>query len=426
VRNLTTAHNLQIAKIVTFATCGMGRGRGTGVGGMSLDEALEPLVPTVTQALLDSFKNGQTHGRGALAYLVRVLPLLNRHACDLWRKERHVPYLLTICDYLYTTGHRSRYFDGVLFKPGAGREGTAECYPNLEKKPKTLLNLETINVHRRKLAEKLSENPDLFRQPGLLSNLSSLHVPSQFYLCIWQMHNAFRAHPRYDEVFTECQRAGCTRPALLKREPCCEDEEEDNESSEAEYWKCCRDGDSPPPTSSLPSSMAFCCHGCFKAASAEFKQMVKFDIVTPSTPARKAKSRHAHKRRDGGTSTPAQLYRAAVQRNLAIDRQLRNQPQLQMQHYPSSMANHEQLLRERIIMLSVDLGLLYAASIVTHMNPKHPLPNRDNWRDYPKFYIDAVCKVRHIYLAYGKGALARGDESELWMRRLRDRLLEIF
>ena len=403
----------------------MGRGRGT-TGGhrMSLDEALEPLVPTVAQALLDSFRYGRSHGRGALAYLVRVLPLLNRHAWDLWRKERHVPYLLTICDYLYTTGHRSRYLDGVPFRPTLPCEDQrGNLYPNLEKKPKTLLNLETVHVHRRKLAEKLSENPDLFSD--LLSG-STIHVPFQFHVSIWQMHFAFREHPRYDEVFTECQRAGCTRPALLKQETYCEDEKEDNESSEAEYWKCCRDGDSPPPTSSLPSSMAFCCHGCFKAASAEFKQMVKFDIVTPSTPARKAKSRHAHKRRDGGTSTPAQLYRAAVQRNLAIDKQLRNQPQLQMQHYPSSMANREQLLRERKTMLSVDLGLLYAASIVTHMNPKHPLPNRDNWRDYPKFYIDAVCRVRNVYLAYGQGELARGNESELWMRRLRDRLLEIF
>ena len=390
---------------------------------MSLDEALEPLVPTVAQALLDSFKNGQTRGRGALAYFVRVLPLLNRHACDLWRKERHVPYLLTLCDYLYKSGHRNRYLDGVLFRPGIAREGTAQLYDDFQEKPKTLHNLETIHILRRKLAHALSENPDFF---AAKLDDSTLHVPSQFYLCIWQMHNAFRAHPRYDEVFTECQRAGCTRPALHKREPHGEDEDEDDESSEAEYWKCCRDGDSPPPTSTLPSSMAFCCHGCFKAASAEFRQMVKFDIATPSTPARKAKSRHAHKRRDGGTSTPAQLYRAAVQRNLAMDKQLRNQPQVKMQHYPSSMASHEQLLRERITMLSVDLGLLYAASIVTHMNPKHPLPNRDNWRDYPKFYIDAVCKVRHIYLAYGKGELARGNESELWMRRLRDRLLEIF
>lgn len=390
---------------------------------MSLSEAIEPLVPTVANLLRESFKHGHSHGRGALAYLLRVLPLLNRHACDLWRKERHVPYLLTLCDYLYTTGHRDRYLDGVLYQPGIAREGTAQCYPDLEKKPKAFLTLELILLRRQKLANALSENPDFFADT--LSG-STIDTPNQFYLSIWQMHNAFREHPRYNEVFTECQRAGCTRPALFKRAPHGQDEDEDDESSEAEYWKCCRDGDSPPPMSSLPSSMAFCCYGCFKAASAEFRQMVKFDIATPATPVRKAKSRHAHTRRDGGTSTPAQLYRAAVQRNLAIDKQLRNQPQVTTRHYPSSMANRERLRRERITMLSVDLGLLYAASIVTHMNPKHPLPNRDNWRDYPKFYIDAVCRVRSIYLAYGQGQLARGDESELWMRRLRDRLLEIF
>ena len=413
-----------------FATCGaVGTGAvATAVvvvaaGRMSLSEAIEPLVPTVANLLSESFKYGHSHGRGALAYLLRVLPLLNRHACDLWRKEQGVPYLLTLCDYLYKTGHRDRYLDGVLHRPNMGPEDVAKLYDDLEKKPKALLTLELILLRRQKLAEALSENPGLFADA---LSWSTIEPPSQFYLSIWQMHNAFREHPRYKEVFTECQRAGCSRPALLKRTPHGQDEEEDDESSEAEYWKCCRDGDSPPPMSSLPSSMAFCCYGCFKAASAEFRQMIKFDIVTPATPVRKAKSRHAHKRRDGGTSTPAQLYRAAVQRNLAIDKQLRNQPQVTTQHYPSSMANRERLQRERITMLSVDLGLLYAASIVTHMNPKHPLPNRDNWRDYPKFYIDAVCRVRHIYLAYGQGQLARGDESELWMRRLRDRLLDIF
>ena len=227
---------------------------------MSLDEALEPLVPTAVQVLLDSFKNGRTDGRGALAYLVRILPLLNRHACDLWRKEDQVPYLLALCDYLYTTGHRSRYLDGFPFRPTLPCEDQRGImYPDLEKKPKSLPNLETVHVHRKKLAEKLSENPALFRD---VLHGSTIHVPFQFHVCIWQMHFAFREHPRYDEVFTECQRVGCTRPALLKHGEYCEEEDEDNESSEAEYWKCCRDGDSPPPMSSLPSSMAFCCHGC--------------------------------------------------------------------------------------------------------------------------------------------------------------------
>ena len=354
-------------------------------------------MPTVANLLSESFKYGHSRTRCARVPL-RVLPL-NRHACDLCLARTGRSVSLTLCDYLYKTGHRDRYLDGVLHRPNMGPEDVAKLYDDLEKKPKALLTLELILLRRQKLPKRSARTPASLRTRSLVDDRTA----HQFYLSIWQMHTAFRAHPRHTEVFTECQRAGCSRPALLKRTPHGQDEEEDDESSEAEYWKCCRDGDSPPPMSSLPSSMAFCCYGCFKAASAEFRQMIKFDIVTPATPVRKAKSRHAHKRRDGGTSTPAQLYRAAVQRNLAIDKQLRNQPQVTTQHYPSSMANRERLQRERITMLSVDLGLLYAASIVTHMNPKHPLPNRDNWRDYPKFYIDAVCRVRHIYLAYGQG-----------------------
>ena len=396
---------------------------------MSLSEAIEPLVPTVAHLLLETFKTGQTHGRGALAYLLRVLPLLNRHACELWRKERQVPYLLTLCDYLYKSGHRDRYFDGVLFfKPGSPREGMAQGYPSLEEKPKTLLDLETIHVRRRKLAEKLSDNPALFCQPGLLGN-STLHVPAQFYLCIWQMHTVFREHPRYDQVFTECQRVGCTRPALLAPPAVVDDD--DSESSEAEYWKCCRDGRSPPPRSSLPSDMSFCCHGCYKVTNSEFKRLLKFDIETPSTTPRTAnvRSRYARRGADARIATPHQLYRAAVHRNLAVHRQLRSQPQVETRHYPSSMANREQLLRERTTMLSVDLGLLYAASLVyelpERLRPTCPLPNRDNWREHAKFYLGAVDAVRTIYLQHGHGQLAR-DSSELWLRRLRDQLLDIF
>lgn len=381
---------------------------------MSLSEALEPLVPTVAHLLLDSFKNAQVHGRGALAYLLRVLPLLNRHARDLWRKERHVEYLLTLCDYLYNTGHRDRYLDGVLFRPTLPCEDQrGKLYDDLEKKPKTLLNLETIYVHRRKLAEKLSENPSLF---AVELDGSTIHVPFQFHVSIWQMHFAFRKHPRYNEVFTECQRVGCTRPALIAPPAVVDD---DSESSEAEYWKCCRDGRSPPPKSSLPSDMSFCCHGCYRVTNSEFKRIVKFDIETPSTSSRLA-----------GPTTPTQLYRAAVKRNLAIIRQMRDQPQVVTRHYPSTMADREQLLRERTTMLSVDLGLLYVASFLydapERLQPDRPLPNRDNWREHASSYLTAAANVRAVYLQYGKGKLARGDTNELWMRRLRDRLFHIF
>jgi len=381
---------------------------------MSLSEVLEPLVPTVAQALFEDLKHGQTHGRGVLAYMVRVLPLINREARDRWRKEPNVAIMLTVCAYLYDSGHRDRYLDGVLFDDET--EALATQYQAFEPKPKGILDLTTIHIRRKQTVEKLQANPSLFAHacPGM-----QLPLPTQFYLSIWQMHSAFRCHPRYSLYFAECQRVGCHRPALIETPgTAAADSDDDDESSEAEYWKCCRDGKSPRPTSSLPSDMIFCCHGCYKIANSEFKRLVKFDIETPSTSSRL-----------GGSTTPTQLYRAAIKRNLAIARQLRNQPQVETRHYPSTMANREQLLRERITMLSVDLGLLYAASMLhdapKRLKPNRPLPNRDNWREHASSYLTAAAFVRDVYLQYGKGLLAR-DGTELWLRRLRDQLFYIF
>ena len=134
--------------------------------------------------------------------------------------------------------------------------------------------------------------------------------------------------------------------------------------------------------------------------------------------------------RHGKATTPPLLYRAAIKRNLSIARQLRNQPQVLTRHYPSTMANRERLLRERTIMLSVDLGLLFVASKVFQLpetsksRPKE-LPDRDDWRDNASQYFDAVECVRSIYLAHGKGILAR-DGTERWIRKLHDHVLNIF
>jgi len=381
--------------------------------GMSLSLALEPLVPTVSSLVHDALAQGQSRGRGALAYLLRVLPLISRDARDLWRAQPGVAMLLTFCGFLYPNERADRYLDNVLFSDDLkDPDGTIFDTP-----PKGLLDLSTIHLYRTKLAERM--------EGGALPTVND--VARNFYHAIWQMHDEFRKHSKYHLHFTECQRVGCTRPAFVTPPPI--DASNAEESSEAEYWKCCRDGRSPPPEGSLPSDMSFCCYGCYKVTSAEFKTVVRFDIETPSAGERRTNSRSTYRRRGSSSITPTQLYRVATQRNLAIARQLRDQPQVTTQHYPSTMANREQLVRERTTMLSVDLGLLYVASLLhdapRRLKPNRPLPNRDNWRDYANCYLNAVCNVRAVYLQYGNGALAR-DSSELWMRRLRDRMLDIF
>jgi hypothetical protein len=374
-----------------------------------LADALEPLVPTAVQLLQEAVTLNQPEGLGMLVYLVRVLPLLNREARDLWRKEYDAVALLTLCDYFFNSGHRLRYMDGVL--PSDGNDSTSwtePLDPVLMPAPQRVIALESIFKNRATLAETLVREERLGE--------GDVSAALQFELSIVQEHLAFKQHASYAQYFGTCQRVGCSRPALLI--PPDVDPDPDDAPSEAEYWKCCRDGRAPPPTSSLPSDMSFCSHGCYKAANTEFKRLVKFDIATPVCQTRR-----------GRGPTPARLYQAAIKRNLGIARELRAKPQVQTKHYPTSMANRETILREQTTMLSVDLGLLYAAQHVhelpARLRPDRPMPRTEDWRKHASCYLNAVENVRKVYMKHGRGELARGG-TELWLRRLRDQLLNIF
>lgn len=374
-----------------------------------LADALEPLVPTAVQLLQEAVTLNQPEGLGMLVYLVRVLPLLNREARDLWRKEYDAVALLTLCDYFFNSGHRLRYMDGVL--PSDGNDSTSwtePLDPVLMPAPQRVIALESIFKNRATLAETLVREERLGE--------GDVSAALQFELSIVQEHLAFKQHASYAQYFGTCQRVGCSRPALLI--PPDVDPDPDDAPSEAEYWKCCRDGRAPPSTSSLPSDMSFCSHGCYKAANTEFKRLVKFDIATPVCQTRR-----------GRGPTPARLYQAAIKRNLGIARELRAKPQVQTKHYPTSMANRETILREQTTMLSVDLGLLYAAQHVhelpARLRPDRPMPRTEDWRKHASCYLNAVENVRKVYMKHGRGELARGG-TELWLRRLRDQLLNIF
>lgn len=374
----------------------------------TLVDVLEPLVPTVVHLLSESLRRNHGDGRGILAYLVRVLPLLNKEARDLWRKEWNAEMILTLCDYLFDSGHRSRYLDGVL--PSYANDPhnwTEPLDPALVPRPQRVLALESIFKNRaldaKRMVAEASANPE------------ETTATVRFGLSVVQEHFAFRQHPTYAQYFGTCQRVGCTRPALLTPP---EERQEEEEPSEAEYWKCCRDGRAPPPTSSLPSDMSFCCQGCYKATNAEFKRLVKFNICTPECETRL-----------NVAPTPSRLYRAAVKRNIAVARCLRSQRQLETKYYPSTMANRDTMLREQTTMLSVDLGVLYVASIVhelpERLRPNRTLPRTEDWRKQSTCYLSAICRVRVIYMKYGRGELARGG-TELWLKRLRDNALNIF
>ncbi|MBG10930.1 MAG: hypothetical protein CMD92_07150 [Gammaproteobacteria bacterium] len=374
-------------------------------------DTLEPLVPTTLHLLVTSIRLNEEEGRGMLVHLLRVLPLLNREACDLWHKECDCHTVLTLCGYLFDYGHRRRYLDGVLPDDANDpHQWTEALEPMLTPPPQRPLALESIYKNRSGLATTLTVEMSTH-------DSDAVGAHTRFALAIVQEHCAFRQHPRYTQYFGTCQRVGCSRPALLSPPEAAMDDPND-EPSEAEYWKCCRDGRAHPPTASLPSDMSFCCHGCYKAASAEFKRVEfkRFEIVTPLCQTRR-----------GAGPTPARLYRAAVKRNLGVARELRTQPQTR--HFPISMSSRERMLREQTMMLSVDLGVLYVAHLLQELperlRPNRALPRTEDWRKHATCYLGAVARVREVYLKYGRGELARNG-TELWLKRLRDTMLDIF
>lgn len=380
---------------------------------MNLTLTLHVLIPTLVELLAESIRENVSNGRGLLAYVVRVVPLINHEAWQTWRKEPLVAEILTFCDFLFNTGHRGRYMDGIL----------PLTLPDLiiADAPDPRCAIEIADIHRTRTEKaKLLDN-----DTSVCGNVVKLGVthPAVTYLfseSISLMQKRFRLHARYGSHFVECQREGCSRPAVIKSKTNIDLLEECN-SSASEYWKCCRDGRSTPPPSSLPNDMSFCCYGCYHATNSEFKKVVKFDIVTPPS-----------QTRNGAPTTPSRLYFAAVKRNVNIARMLSKHESVQTKHYPSTMANREKMVREQKLMLSVDLGLLYVASIVHELSPRTwnrsgvgKLALGDNWRDCANFHFSSVCAVRTIYLKYGNGILSRGG-TEMWLRRLRDKALEIF
>ena len=225
----------------------------------SFVQALEPLVPTAVQLLQEAVALNQSEGRGMLAYLVRVLPLLNREARDLWRKELDAMLLLSLCDYLFDSGHRSRYLDGVLpSDPNDPTIWSEPLEPALMPAPQRVIALESIFKNRTTLAASLLR--DASNDERSQQSSAALH----FELSIVQEHLAFKQHPTYAQYFGTCQRVGCSRPALLAPPESPPEPEPDDAPSEAEYWKCCRDGRAAPPTADIPSDMSFCCYGCYK------------------------------------------------------------------------------------------------------------------------------------------------------------------
>lgn len=385
---------------------------------VTLQHVIDPVISTWVELLSCSIDGGEACalGRGLLAWAVKVAPLINKDVRDHWRVELRAPYLLAYCNFFYGRGtHKTRYLDALPVPMLAAPPPE----PIVQLLASRALELQDIRQARVNCVRRLDkegpgdashENPERasYPVPDLPAVVRAMvdHVEA--------VHLSFAAHASYLRHFCTCQRIGCTRPALI-RPP---DPETIDMSSNAEYWTCCRDGKSKAPNACLPSDMSFCSHGCFAAANSEFQRVVSFEIETPACLAR-----------NGSGPTPSRLFRAALSRNSAMERSLMRSQAKKTVHYPSTMADHERLKRERIMMLSVDAGLLYAAECLYDFPPRllpmRQLPRTEDWRSDAACYTDAVANVRTLYLKYGGGRMTKTG-NERWLGYVKDAARQIF
>tara|TARA_X000001036_G_scaffold423635_1_gene447787 strand:+ start:289 stop:1470 length:1182 start_codon:yes stop_codon:yes gene_type:complete len=388
-----------------------------------LELVLEPLIGAWVDLLAQSVRVKQIRGRGILCRAVKVSPLINKEARDLWRAESRAPYLLAFCRYLFAAEMPNldmvrslRYLDGL---PLDTLDVVPENNPATQMLAQRANTIETIHKKRVEMATKLHKASEEVLAEFAGYETVEYPVPNLptevrcFIAHVELTHAHYAVHPSYPRFFRTCQRKGCNRPTLMQPP-----DAPVGQSSDMEYWACCRDGKSPPPEANLPSDMSFCSHGCFVASNREFQSMVSFKIETPPC-----------RLRGKETPSPAKLFRAALSRNSALERSLRTKEVLQTHHYPSSLADRERVMRDRIAMLSVDAGLLFAAMRIMDMprtlRPRRALPRTEDWRKDAACYLTAVERVRILYLMYGGGRITKTG-NERWLNEVKGAALRIF
>ncbi len=390
---------------------------------LPLQITYETLVALLEASLLE---DADEFGRGALARAVRVLPLACVEAGTLARANPRAPLLLALCDYIYGTGPRARYCDGLplAVSPAHGpqfddNDVIMEAYAQ---HPHAL---ETYFEQRDEWSDiLLLKTEQLYWVPDL-----PIDLPERVLAFVARMrkeHMYMRHHPQYDRFFTTCQRKGCTRPALTVP-PKPKMTTTPKARSGHEYWELCATGSATLNARRQPRNMSFCCEGCFRVVDREFRANVDTlaDVESADFLPRSS-------RRDGaapgavtiGPCSARRLYEAALLRNARLDRRIRKGlvTAPTPRHYPLTGAEAETMRQQAIDAVNVDLGVLFAAAIVAN-NPLNwrpaSLPSTTDWRKRVNPYRNAVAKVRGLYKKYADSNSVCTNTGTRWMRKVR-------
>ena len=398
---------------------------------MLFDPIFDVLVGLL-KGLIDADEIGE---RGVLVHAVRAMPLLCREARDEARKDASFPYLMAYCRTLFDVGTAyGRYCDRLppVVDPAVLSQSVAPVDHGIVPELEDTLRGRTAMVRS---IDQSTPGMDSV-PPDELSPTVPPNLPEKVKRFLYQLgliHARYRYNlAKYNRHYRPCARKGCQRPAWVpvpehvqRQATGAHAKLAENAKNERCYWHMCHSGDSTGVNSRLPANMAFCSGECYCVTRDEYDRDFNLMARLPRLAAEGPPTR-----REGAEATPSRLYRAALARNMSINRSVRAPPDHALcKHYPATAEDARAMHRAFIDALNVDLGVLHAANIVHQLparqRPNTALPKGANWRAYPLFYTNAIATVRAIYLSGRQhDGVAKG--SEKWLGEVHARVHRVF
>jgi hypothetical protein len=273
------------------------------------------------------------------------------------------------------------------------------------------LKLRDVVADRLQVVGKMeSMPPDAERKVSLTTQHTAglpVHVPGPVRFLVARSRAIFQGlrATKTPDSFTHCANCNCNRffyhgevaeswaNAAVSSVALGGDEEEEHDS--AEYWKTTAGS----PLDVVSDVRRFCSQACARQHSHHLK------ILMPDANLHLDADDYAKK---PGRARVAESFKLALRRNEIAARALRT---MRTTHFPSVAVSTDELemhRQKRIRALNIDLGVLYAASIIAEsasMSNGRILPGQCMyWRDDPMYYSKALSGVSKIY-----GNLARKE-----------------
>ena len=390
----------------------------------------DPTFGVLVNLLKASIENHEHEGRGLLARVVRVLPLVCSECRTLARDDPSYGFLMAYCAYRYDSGPRERYCDGLPASVDPMRIG--QWLGNAPRRE--LIHMSDVLEARSLKAKEIDKGTKLMagpeeRVPPIPSNLP--HKVKLFAWYLGQWHAEFMSNPRYVHHYKPCQRKGCTRPAMvpINDQYTAWKPAQNATLAESTYWQMCHTGSTTGIDRRRPINMAFCSRGCYCAVEREYGPNI--DLLVHLSKWTDGASSSKRLRNDSAKTTSSRLYRAALARNVSLGRtkRLKVYEHKQTEHYPLTLDDGRAMQKAFVDALNIDLGVLHAAAVVcelpARLRSNVALPDSDSWRTEHYLYTNAVRKVRAIYKsAKVHDGIAKGGEP--WLDKVKTMCLQIF